>query len=66
MEYSDQENLNWWVSLTKDDQLYLLEKMCEKMTSGFAHGFAQSLMKMYKFGHTFTAKQIASIRKWDN
>ena len=61
MEYTDNELLNWWASLTKDDQSYLLETMCEKMEGTFAH----SLKNMFDLGLTFSPKQIAAIRKWD-
>jgi hypothetical protein len=63
MEYTDQELINWWIGLSRGDQLFLLELMCEKMTEGT---FAQTLMNMYKMKIAFSPKQIAAIRKWDN
>jgi hypothetical protein len=62
MEYTDQQLLNWWVGLTKSDQRYLIELMCEKMEN---KAFPENLLKMYDNGLTFSPKQIADIRKWD-
>lgn len=62
MEYTDQQLIDWWVGLTRGDQLFLLELMVEKMTEGT---FAQTLLNMYNMKIAFSPRQLGAIRKWD-
>jgi hypothetical protein len=62
MEYTDEELLNWWASLSRHAQKEILEVMVSKMHHS---SYAQSLMTQFENRITFSARQIATIRKWD-
>ncbi len=68
MEYSDDENRRWWDSLTKYDQMKILDLMIEKMNyakpSPFQDSFAVSLSEQYERGQHFSPRQLMVIRKW--
>ena len=63
-EHTDEELLNWWGSLKKDDKLYLLEKMA-KSQDRRAQENSVTFMNMWLQGWSFSPNHIALIREQD-
>jgi len=61
MEMTSAELKRWWDSKTKSDQAELLDRMVEVCDSPFAH----SLKKYFDAGWTYSAAQLAALKKWD-
>ncbi len=62
MEYTDTDLLNWWVKLSKLDQLDILEIMI-KETDDLEK--AKSALQQWRGGLAFSPKQLEYIREFD-